>query len=102
MKTEASNFDRIINEWKAALGAQDLGRFGAGQSNRPQSTVFRAGKPASTPEATLAQTTPPGTHSVAPEISLLSQWREYTLHDVIGEGGMGQIIRADQGGLKRE
>ena len=95
-----SSIDRILVRWKAALGEETFAAAKPGQTLRPRTSIAGA-------DNTVVQTSAPGTpapprSSFIPKDATLAQWGEYTVHDLVGEGGMGQIFRADQGALRRD
>ena len=97
-----NDIEGILRKWKDALGSGAFEASKPSQTLRPRTSFVAPGQ-------TVAQTSAPGASPSAPKSSFipskdvtLSQWTEYTIHDLVGEGGMGQIHRAEQGALRRD
>ena len=98
-----SRLDAILAQWRASIGPAAFDRALPGQTLRARISDRVA--PPGSEEATHVQHSFPGRvtpAALAPRRDSLARWSEYTLQELVGEGGMGQIFRADQGSLRRD
>ncbi len=97
-----SKLDEIIAQWRDCVGSESFDRATPGQTLRTRTSKLIAPDDAG---ATLVQSSAPqlsGTSTIVPRRESLAKWSEYAIQEMVNEGGMGQIFRADQGSLRRD
>ncbi len=100
----AQQFTEIMESWRVSIGREALERAQPGQTLRAKTTHVHFVRSAPE-EATIVQNSTPDAPvqiTLIPKNESLARQDEYTLHEMVGEGGMGQIFRADQGSLCRD
>src|ERR1035437_3742190 len=95
-----SNIENFMATLRVSIGDDALENATPEQTLRPRSSAILNESDVSTMVAPPSVASS-STKSEAGKDSL-ARWSEFTIHNMVGKGGMGQIFRAGQKALRRE